>query len=151
VLACGNDSQFRKLCQVIGQPELAADPRFATNPQRVNNRSELIPQLQAAFAQIDTGQLLAELLAAGVPAGRINTIDRVLNDPQVLHRQMVVEVDHPTAGRLKVLGVPYKFSETPAQVKSAPPLLGQHTDEVLRDMLGYDVNRIAKLREEGVI
>jgi crotonobetainyl-CoA:carnitine CoA-transferase CaiB-like acyl-CoA transferase len=151
VLACGNDSQFRKLCQVIGRPELAADPRFATNPQRVNHRGELIPQLQAAFAQIDSGQLLAALLAAGVPAGRINTIDRVLNDPQVLHRQMVVEVDHPTAGRLKVVGVPYKFSETPALVKSAPPLLGQHTDEVLRDMLGYDVNRIAKLREEGVI
>jgi formyl-CoA transferase len=151
VLACGNDSQFRKLCQVFGQPELAADPRFATNPQRVSNRGELIPCLQAAFAQMDTGQLLAELLAAGVPAGRINTIDRVLNDPQVLHRQMVVEVDHPTAGRLKLLGVPYKFSETPALVKSAPPLLGQHTDEVLHDLLGYTPEEIAGLRDAGVI
>ncbi|MEP7198291.1 MAG: CoA transferase, partial [Chloroflexota bacterium] len=127
-LACGNDGQFRKLCAVIGRADLAADPRFATNPARVTNRDALFPQLRAAFAQFEVADLLARLLEAGVPAGRINTVNRALNDPQVLHRQMVVAVEHPTAGALKLLGVPYKFSETPAAVKTAPPTLGQHTD-----------------------
>ena len=95
--------------------------------------------------------MLRRLSAAGVPAGRINTLDRVLSDPQVLHRQMVVEVEHPTAGALKLLGVPYKFSRTPATVKSAPPLLGQHTDEVLRTLLGYSEEEIAELRACGAV
>ena len=108
-------------------PDIGADERFATNPGRVTHRDALIPQLQAEFGRFAVDDLLRRLSAAGVPAGRINTLHRVLSDPQVLHRQMVVEVEHPTAGTLKVLGVPYKFSRTPATVKSAPPLLGQHT------------------------
>ncbi len=150
-LACGNDAQFRRMCDVIGRPDLTADERFATNPGRVTNREALIPQLQAAFGRFAAGDLLARLGAAGVPAGRINTLDRVLSDPQVLHRQMVVEVEHPKAGRLKLLGVPYKFGETPAAVKSAPPLLGQHTDEVLRGLLGYSDETIAQLRAAGAV
>ena len=150
-LACGNDSQFRRLCDVIGRPDLGADERFATNPGRVTHREALIPQLQAEFGRLAVDDLLRRLSAAGVPAGRINTLDRVLSDPQVLHRQMVVEVDHPTAGALKLLGVPYKFSRTPATVKSAPPLLGQHTDEVLRTLLGYSEEEIAELRACGAV
>ena len=150
-LACGNDAQFRRLCDVIGRPDLSADARFATNPGRVTHRGELIPQFQAEFARFASDDLLAKLDAAGVPAGRINTLDRVLSDPQVLHRQMVVEVEHPTAGPLKLLGVPYKFSQTPAEVRSAPPLLGQHTDEVLRGLLGYSDDEIAALRAAGAV
>jgi formyl-CoA transferase len=150
-LACGNDSQFRRLCEVIGRPDMGADEQFATNPGRVTHRDALIPQLQAEFGRFAVDDLLRRLSAAGVPAGRINTLDRVLDDPQVLHRQMVVEVEHPTAGALKLLGVPYKFSRTPATVKSAPPLMGQHTDEVLRTLLGYSEEEIAELRASGAV
>ncbi len=150
-LACGNDGQFRKVCQVIGRADLAADARFATNPARVTNRAQLFPQLQTEFAKFAVDDVLARLESVGVPAGRINTLDRVLSDPQVLHRQMVVEVEHPTAGTLKLLGVPYKFSETPAAVKSAPPLLGQHTEDVLRKWLGYSDEEIAALRAANVV
>lgn len=150
-LACGNDGQFRKMTAIIGRPEMGSDPRFATNPQRVINRRELFPLLEAEFEKFEVDPLLAELRAAGVPAGRINNLDQVLSDPQVLHRQMVVEVEHPTAGKLKLLGVPYKFSETPAEVKTAPPLLGQHTTEVLGQLLGYSEEKVAELREAGVI
>ena len=130
---------------------MGSDPHFATNPQRVINRMELFPLLEAEFEKFEVDRLLAELRAAGVPAGRINNIDQVLSDPQVLHRQMVVEVDHPTAGKLKLLGVPYKFSETPAEVKTAPPLLGQHTEEVLGQLLGYSPEDVAELRKVGVV
>jgi len=150
-LACGNDGQFRKMTAIIGHPEMGSDPRFATNPQRVINRKELFPLLEAGFENFEVDPLLAELRAAGVPAGRINNLDQVLSDPQVLHRQMVVEVDHPTAGKLKLLGVPYKFSETPAEVKTAPPLLGQHTEEVLGQLLGYSSETIEQLRTAGVV
>jgi formyl-CoA transferase len=150
-LACGNDGQFRKMCAIIGRPEMGTDPRFATNPQRVVNRGELFPILESEFAKFDVDPLLDQLLAAGVPAGRINNIAQVLSDPQVLHRQMVVEVEHPTAGRLKLLGVPYKFSETPAQVKTAPPLIGQHTDEVLQQLLGYSADEVEHLRQAKIV
>lgn len=151
VLACGNDGQFAKLAQIIRMPELATDARFATNPGRVTNRAALFPILEDAFATFSVDDVLAQLREAGVPAGRINSLEQTLSDPQVLHREMVVEVDHPTAGKLKVLGVPYKFSETPAQIKSAPPLLGQHTVEVLHELLGYDAETVEALRAEGVI
>ena len=151
VLACGNDRQFRGICQAIGQPEAANDARYATNPARVAHRDTLMSLLAAAFAQQPVAHWLQVIEAAGVPVARINTLDRTLQDPQVLHRNMVVEVEHPTIGPLKVLGVPYKFSETPATVRTAPPLLGQHTEEVLSKLLGYSGEAIAGLREMGVI
>jgi len=150
-LACGNDGQFKRMMQIVGHPEMAVDERFATNPGRVVNRDALFPRLAEIFAEFTVADLLARLESVGVPCGRINTLDRTLTDPQVLHREMVVEVDHPTIGKLKVLGVPFKFSETPAQIKSAPPLLGQHTAEVLGEMLGYSRAQVEELHAQGVV
>jgi len=150
-LGVGNDAQFRKLCSLISRPELADHPHFAVNPARVKNREELIPILQAEFEKQTSAHWLEQLASAGIPAGRIKPIDEVLADPQVLHRQMVVEIPHPTAGTVKLLGVPYKLSETPASVRFAPPLLGQHTQEILSGMLGYSETEITSLQEEGVI
>jgi formyl-CoA transferase len=150
-LGVGNDAQFRKLCQVIARPSLAEEPRFATNPARVENRIEIIPLLQAEFDKQTAAYWLEKLTDAGIPSGRIKSIDQVLTDPQVLHRQMVVEAPHPKAGKVKLLGVPYKFSETPAEVRAAPPLLGQHTQQVLTEMLNMNVADIASLQSAGVV
>ncbi len=150
-LGVGNDNQFSKLCRVIEQPNLADDPRFAANPARVENRAELIPLLKVIFEKKELDHWLKQLMDVGIPAGRINTIERVLNDPQVLHRKMVVEVEHPRAGSVKLLGVPYKFSETPAEVRFAPPTLGQHTEQLLSSMLGMELIEIQQLNTEGII
>jgi len=150
-LGVGNDVQFRKLCGVIGRPSLTDDPRFATNPARVQNRDELIPLLQAEFEKQTSFHWLEKFAEVGIPSGRIKSIDQVLNDPQVLHRRMVVEMDHPKAGKVKLLGIPYKFSETPASVRFNPPLLGQHTQEVLSLMLGMSAGEINALHAAGVI
>jgi formyl-CoA transferase len=150
-LGVGNDAQYRNLCNLINRPELADHPHYAVNPARVKNREELIPILQAEFEKQASAHWLEQFARAGIPAGRIKAIDEVLTDPQVIHRQMVVEVPHPTAGTVKLLGVPYKLSETPASVRFAPPLLGQHTQEILSGMLGYSEAEITSLREEGVI
>jgi formyl-CoA transferase len=150
-LGVGNDTQFRKLCSVIGRPEFANDARFAANPARVQNREALIPLLKTEFGKHTSAHWLAKFNEAGIPAGQIKNIDEVLTDPQVLHRQMVVEVPHPTAGTVKLLGVPYKFSDTPASVRFAPPLLGQHTQEVLSSMLGMNAGEIVALQAAGVV
>jgi crotonobetainyl-CoA:carnitine CoA-transferase CaiB-like acyl-CoA transferase len=150
-LGVGNDAQFRKLCAAIGRPDLAEDARFTANPARVQHRSELIPLLQTEFEKQTSAHWLEQFAGAGIPAGRIKNIDEVLADPQVLHRQMVVEVPHPTAGTVKLLGVPYKFSDTPASVRFAPPLLGQHNEEVLAGMLGLNPEEIASLQAAGII
>lgn len=147
----GNDRQFQILCRILGLEHLATDERFATNPARVANRDELIPILQEAFATRDADDWLEELSAAGIPCGPINTVDRVFAHPQIQHRGMVVEVPHPTIGTLRMAGPPYIFSETPATVRSHPPLLGEHTDLVLRERLGYSDEQIAQLRAEGVV
>lgn len=150
-VAVGNDRQFRLLCRILGKEELADDPRFATNPQRVAHRDELIPLLQGVFETRDADDWLAAMIEAGIPCGPINTLDRVFSHPQVLHRGMVVELPHPTAGLVRLTGPPFILSETPAAVRSHPPLLGEHTEEILRDRLGLSAEEIARLREEGVI
>ncbi|MFQ5916067.1 MAG: CaiB/BaiF CoA transferase family protein [Nitrospinota bacterium] len=151
VIGAGNDNLFRRLCDALEHPEWADDPRFQTNPDRVKNRDALEGLIQEVI-QTRTGDEWFHLISeAGVPCGPVNTIDRVFQDPQVLHRGMVQEVDHPKAGRIRLTGVPVKFSETPAEVRIPPPVLGEHTEEVLRDLLGYDEGRIDSLRKRGVV
>ncbi|MCS6827552.1 MAG: CoA transferase [Caldilinea sp.] len=147
----GNDVQFRKLCEAAGRPELAEDTRFCTNRARVEHRKTLIPLLQELFRTRTSKEWLSLLTASGVPAGPINDVAAALNDPQVRARGMVQEVDHPTLGRIRLLGPVAKFSRTPAQIRHAPPPLGYHTDEVLRDLLGYSAAQIAALRDLGAI
>jgi len=148
--AVGNDGLWKKFTAAIGRPELAEDPRFLTNSDRVVNRDVLIPLLEEHLSTRPGAEWAKLLDEAGVPAGPINTVDAALAHPQVVARGMVAEVDHPVAGPLKVLGSPVKLSEHPASVREAPPTLGQHTDEVLGS-LGLNADDIASLREQGVV
>ena len=127
------------------------DPRYATNPKRVENRKELIPLLQGIFLQKTSAEWLKLLAEAEIPNGPIHTIDRVLADPQVLAREMVVEMEHPHTGKYRVVGSPMKLSETPVQYRIPPPRLGEHTEEILRDILKYSQADIDRLKEEKVI
>lgn len=130
VVACGNDRLYQGLCRLLGRADLAADARFATNPQRVRNRQELIPALQEEFLQRDTGDWLPELRAAGIPCGPINSVGQVFNDPQIQARGFVWKCEHPTAGTIGLSGSPIHLSETPTRLYKAPPLLGEDNDVV---------------------
>jgi formyl-CoA transferase/CoA:oxalate CoA-transferase len=151
VLSVGNDDQFRRLAGVLGQPGLAADPRFATNADRVREydalRRELTPHL-AAWTRQD---LLKALTAAGVPSGAVRSITEALADPQLAAREMIVPLEHVAAGPIRVLGSPLKLSETPAAVRTPPPALGQHTAAVLEKDLGLTPRDIQSLRNAGVV
>lgn len=151
ILAVGNDGQFAKFCQVAGRPELATDPRFARNQDRVRNRGVLVPLLEGILMQRRKAEWLPALEAAKVPCGAINNLAEVFADPHVQSRGMVHAWDHPLAGEVRLVGSPIKMSETPVRTDHPPPLLGQHTEEVLRDVLGCDAARIAALRGQEVI
>lgn len=151
IVAVGNDGQFRKFVEAGGRPELSADPRFATNPQRVANRDVLVPILAEMVKPRTRAQWIADLEAAGVPCGPINTLDDVFDDAQVKARGLRVDLPHPSAGEVKLVGSPIKMSATPPEALRHPPLLGEHTDAVLQDMLGYSAERIAELRAKGVL
>jgi formyl-CoA transferase len=150
-LAVGNDMQFKTFCGMIGRPELATDPRFAQNAGRVSNRHELTPLINKALAGRDADEWMQLLRAAGVPCAPINTVPEAFAHPQAAARDMILQVEHPTAGTIKLAGFPYKFSDTPASVRMPPPLLGQHTQEVLVELLGYSPDDVQKLREQGAI
>jgi crotonobetainyl-CoA:carnitine CoA-transferase CaiB-like acyl-CoA transferase len=150
ILAVGNDGQFVRLCEVIGRPELARDPRFCTNPARVAHRAELVPTLASLFAGRRSEEWIAALETAGVPCGPIHDLEHVFDDPQVRHRAMRVEAPHPLAGALPLVASPIRLSATPVR-HEAPPLLGQHTREVLRDVLGMDEAEVEALRERGTV
>jgi len=150
-LSVGNDLQFRALAEIAGAPQLANDGRFLTNPLRVNNREALIELLEPIFASRTTAQWLTALAAAGIPAGPINSVPQILNDPHVAARQTVLEVPHPTAGSIRMVAPPYRLSRTPATIDRHPPLLGEHTDEVLSQKLGLGETEIARLRRDGAI
>ena len=150
-VAVGNDGQFRKFSEVLGHPEWADDACFAVNSARVENRGSLDGLIDEALAGEMAASWIVKLREAGIPCGLINTVKQALAEPQTEARAMVETVTHSTAGEIKMLGIPMKFSGTPASVRSAPPTLGQHSDEVLRDLLGYDDIRIAALRSNGIV
>ena len=150
-LGVGNDSLWRRFCDAMGLGEIKEDPKFAVNKDRVDNRLELQEILDAIFAEKTVEETLDGLRGAGVPCGPINNLAQVLSEPQVLAREMVVDVDVPVAGPTKVTGVPIKLSETPGSVRTPPPTLGQHTEEVLESVLGIDEAQRNALRQEGVV
>ena len=153
ILAAGNDSQFRQFCESVERRDLADDPRFTTNTLRIQNREILKPILDDIFAARGAEDWITLLELAGVPCGPINTIDRVFNDPHVVSRGMAIEMDHPLSagGKVALVANPAKLTETPLAYRRAPPTLGQHTDEVLSEMLEMTDIEMIKLRTNGTI
>jgi crotonobetainyl-CoA:carnitine CoA-transferase CaiB-like acyl-CoA transferase len=153
ILCVGNDRQFRQFAELAGAPELATDPRFATNPQRVTNRSQLIPLLEELTRRKSVASWLAVLQPAGVPCGAVNDIAQVFSDPQVRHRKMMVEMPHPGAadGVVRLIANPIRGSADPVAYRRPPPLLGEHTDEVLEEILRLDASERDRLRSVGAI
>ena len=150
-LACGNDNMWRTFCRVIGQAEWTEDPRFRTNADRVGHRRQLAALLEPVILQKTTQEWIDQLRQNGLPCGPIQTVGQVCEDPQVLARDMIVSLDHPTAGSIRVTGVPIKLSDTPGEVHSAPPTLGQHTTEVLGDWLQINATEAEALHRDGVV
>jgi crotonobetainyl-CoA:carnitine CoA-transferase CaiB-like acyl-CoA transferase len=150
ILAVGNDGQFQRLCQVAGCPELAGDPRFSRNADRVRHREVLVPLLAQRLLTRPRRQWLAELDAAKVPCGPINDLAEVFADPQVRERNMTTVMTHPLTDRLELVASPLKLSATPVQLRRPPPLLGEHTDEVLAE-IGIEAAEREALRMAGVI
>ena len=151
ILAIGNDDQFQRFCSAAALAEVAADPRFATNANRVEHHDALHPLLEQALATDSAAGWTSRLRDAGVPSGVVRSVADALSDPQILARAMVESVNHPTIGPLQVLGVPVKLSETPGSIRLPPPRLGEHTASVLARDLGYDDARIAALAESGAV
>ncbi len=151
MLCSSSEGQWRKLCELLGQPELAEDPRFLTMKLRAKNRQELYAIMDEIVAGKTTREWLEKADQASAAAAPVNTMDQVFSDPQVLHRQMLLSVRHSTLGDIPQVGHAQKFSATPAQIKLPPPLLGEHTEELLRNLLGLPEGEIRKLRAEGVI
>ena len=150
ILAAGNDGQFARFCEAAGHPEYAADPMFATNPARIRNRAELLPLIRGIFRNRTTDEWVALLEEAGVPCGPINTVSRVFDDPQTVARKMAIEMPHPQAGKVGLVAAPAKMSGTPLSYRRPPPVCGEHTTEILRDVLGLSANEIARLEQDGI-
>ena len=151
LVAVTSEKMWDKFCHVMEIPEFIHDPRFDVNKKRVMNRDQLVPLLEKKIAARESDEWISEFRKVGIPCGRVNTMDRVFNHPQIKPRNMVVEVKHPTAEKLKLVGIPVKYSETPGSVRLPPPLLGQHTQEIISDLLRYSKEEINALRKEGVV
>jgi len=150
-LAVGSEKLWKVFCPVIGRPKMTDDPRYRTNADRVKNRDSLIKALQDVFSTKTYEEWESVLLAAGIPMGAINSIGQVVKHPQVADRGTLVEMNHPRAGKVKMVGAPVRLSKTPGSVRTPAPMLGEHTDEVLRDLLGLSKGEIADLRSAGVL
>jgi crotonobetainyl-CoA:carnitine CoA-transferase CaiB-like acyl-CoA transferase len=150
MVAVGNDGLWRRFAPVVGLGDLADDERFSTNPLRVEHREILIPLIEQAMSTRSTGDWVRLLDEAGVPVGPIQTVEEVVRDPQVLARGMISELEHPTAGTLRTIGCPVRLSATPPAVRTPPPLLGQHTDDVLAE-LGLSAAMIGALHQSGTV
>lgn len=151
ILGVANEKQWGILCDMLNRPEWKKDSRFETNRRRVENRSILVDELNEIFSRQDAQYWLDELIKAGLPCGRINTVPEVFDHPHTQAREMILESRHASAGTLKLVGFPYKLSGTPADVRHAPPILGEHTDEVLTSLLNYSNDEISSLRDKKVI
>ena len=151
ILAVGNDGQYAKFCEVAGRPDLASEPRFVKNADRVRHRAELVPMLETVMKTRPKADWLTALEAAKVPCGAINSLDEVFADPQVQARGMVTHWQHPLRADLPLVSSPIKLEKTPVRTDRPPPMLGQHTDEVLGELLGVDAARLATLRDRQVI
>jgi formyl-CoA transferase len=151
ILGAANERQWELLCDMLGRPDLKTDSRFVSNGMRVANREALVDELNKIFSQRDVNEWLANLMQAGLPCGPINSLPQVFAHPQAQAREMTLESDHPTAGTVRMTGFPYKLSETPAEVHAPPPLLGEHTEEVLTSLLGYSPEDVALLRAKKAI
>ena len=150
IMAVGNDAQFARFCELAGKPALAKDPRFATNSQRLVNRAVIIPIVEQIMKTKTRAEWMEALEKAGIANGPINSLDQVFEEKQVRARGMKIELPHPLAGKVPLVGSPMKFSATPVEYKLAPPMVGQHTDEVLKS-IGYDAAKIEELREKKII
>ena len=151
IIAVGNDAQFSRLCAELDLSELAQDPRFVRNQDRVANRQALVEQLCSATLKRPTADWVRRLEGAGVPCGPINTIDAVFDDPQVQAREMRISMPHPSAGAVDLVASPLRLSKTPASYRLAPPTLGAQTREVLGDLLGLSSAEIDDLAARGII
>ncbi|MEB0080076.1 CaiB/BaiF CoA-transferase family protein [Pseudomonas sp. CCI3.2] len=151
ILTVGNDSQFRKFAEVAGQPQWAEDPRFLTNTLRVAHRAELIPMIRQATVFKTTAEWVTQLELAGVPCGPINDLAQVFADPQVQARGLAINMAHALAGTVPQVASPIRLSVTPVEYRLAPPLLGEHTSDVLGRVLGLDIDAVAALRCSGVL
>ena len=151
ILTVGNDSQFRKFAEVAGRPEWGSDPRFVSNKQRVVNRSVLVPLIRQATVFKTTAEWVSQLEAVGVPCGPINDLAQVFANPQVQARGLAIQLPHALAGLVPQVASPIRLSETPVEYRNAPPLLGEHTQEVLERVLGLGPGVVESLRRLGVV
>jgi len=150
-IAVANQKLWVNFCGLVGKEEWLEDPRFESNPKRVENRDALVPLIDELFAEKTCDEWLDLLLSAAIPCGPVNNMEHLFADPQVLHRNMVAEISHPTIGSLRLAGIPIKYSETPGDIRLHPPLLGEHTDEVLSQVLEYTPDKIRELNERGAV
>ncbi|MCE7860792.1 MAG: CoA transferase [Chloroflexi bacterium CFX2] len=151
VLGVANEKQWGILCDVLNRPEWKTDSRFETNRRRVENRSILAEELNKIFSRQNADHWLEQLVKAGLPCGRINTVPEVFDLPHARARDMILESEHASAGTLKLPGFPYKFSSTPAAIQKPPPMLGEHTEEVLKGLLNFSAEDVAALKDKGAI